>query len=81
MAIHLHDQRHPVKIPVNKLVPATRKHRGGDERHGAVTVRTQKRPPVTHRNHAAPANTSKNHAVRAADGLASAKCVLGWLGA
>ena len=31
MAIHLHDRRHPVKIPVNKLVPATRKHRGGDD--------------------------------------------------
>lgn len=41
MAIHLHDQRHPVKIPVNKLVPATSKHRGGDERHGQQTARTK----------------------------------------
>lgn len=41
MAIHLHDQRHPVKIPVNKLVPATRKHRGGDERHGQQTARAK----------------------------------------
>ena len=41
MAIHLHDQRHPVKTPVNKLVPATRKHRGGDERHGQQTARAK----------------------------------------
>lgn len=81
MAIHLHDQRHPVKIPVNKLVPATSKHRGGDERHGRLTPRAQKRSLVMHRNHTPPANTRKKHPVRSADDLAGAKRVLGWSGA
>jgi hypothetical protein len=48
MAIHLHDQRHPVKMPVNKLVPATRKHRGGDERHGRLTPHAQDQSLVAH---------------------------------
>lgn len=48
MAIHLHDQRHPVKTLVNKPVPATRKHGGGDGQQGAVTCSASQQEAYRH---------------------------------
>ena len=41
---------HPANNTTIALVPATRKHSGGDEHHGAVTTRAQKQSLVTHHN-------------------------------